>query len=42
MCIRDSVYTMRFDKGSALFGEFGRFYVGYVAPIDEVLETVLR
>jgi hydrogen peroxide-dependent heme synthase len=40
--IKDVVYTMRFDKGSALYGEFGRFYVGYVAPIDEVLDTVLR
>jgi chlorite dismutase len=40
--VKDVVYTMRFDKGSALYGEFGRFYVGYVAPIDEVLDGVLR
>ena len=30
--VKDVVYTMRFDQGSALYGEFGRFYVGYVAP----------
>jgi hydrogen peroxide-dependent heme synthase len=35
--VKDVVYTMRFDKGSALYGEFGRFYVGYVASVDEVL-----
>lgn len=35
--VKDVVYTMRFDKGSALFGEFGRFYVGYVAGVDELL-----
>ena len=38
--VKDVVYTMRFDKGSALYGEFGRFYVGYVAPVDEVLDGV--
>ena len=27
--VKDVVYTMRFDKGSALYGEFGTFYVGY-------------
>ncbi len=37
--VKDVVYTMRFDKGSALYGEFGRFYVGYVAPIDESSRT---
>jgi hydrogen peroxide-dependent heme synthase len=40
--VKDVVYTMRFDQGSALYGEFGRFYVGYVAPIDDVLDTILR
>jgi hypothetical protein len=28
---------MRFDQGSALYGEFGRFYVGYLAYVDDVL-----
>ena len=27
------MYTMRFDKASALYGEFGRFYVGYLTDI---------
>ena len=36
--IKDVVYTMRFDRGSALYGEFGRFYVGYVAPVDDLLD----
>ena len=38
--VKDVVYTMRFDKGSALYGEFGRFYVGYVAPLDAVLDAL--
>ena len=37
--VKDVVYTMRFDKGSALYGEFGAFYVGYVAPLDAVLDA---
>jgi hypothetical protein len=28
---------MRFDKGSALYAEFGRFYTGIVGDIEEVL-----
>ncbi len=38
--VKDVVYTMRFDKGSALYGEFGRFYVGYLAPVEQVLEQL--
>ena len=38
--VKDVVYTLRFDKGSALYGEFGRFYVGYVAPLDTVLDAL--
>ena len=40
--VKDVVYTMRFDQGSALYGEFGRFYVGYVAGLDEALDAVTR
>lgn len=36
--IKDIVYTMRFDKASARYAEFGQFYLGYVHPIAEVLE----
>ncbi|MFN3256847.1 MAG: chlorite dismutase family protein [Ilumatobacter sp.] len=35
--IKDVVYTMRFDEGSALYGEFGAFYVGYLADVDSIL-----
>jgi peroxiredoxin len=35
--LKDCVYTMRFDQASALYGEFGRFYSGYVAEPEEVL-----
>jgi chlorite dismutase len=35
--IKDVVYTLRYDEGSALYGEFGRFYVGYLAHIDELV-----
>ena len=35
--IKDVVYTMRFDQGSALYGEFGAFYVGYLDFIENVL-----
>jgi len=39
--IRDVVYEMRFDKGSAIYGEFGSFYVGVrFAPAE--LASVLR
>jgi chlorite dismutase len=36
--VKDVVYTMRFDKGSALYGEFGRFYVGFLSPLADALE----
>ncbi len=35
--LKDCVYTMRFDEASAHFGEFGPFYVGMVASLDEAL-----
>ncbi|MAT04849.1 MAG: chlorite dismutase [Acidimicrobiaceae bacterium] len=35
--IKDVVYTLRYDKGSAIYGEFGDFYVGYLADITEVV-----
>lgn len=36
--LKDCVYQMRFDPASALYAEFGPFYAGMVADIDEVLE----
>ena len=38
--LKDTVYTMRFDEASALFAEFGPFYTGLIAEVDEVLATV--
>jgi len=35
--LKDIVYTMRFDKASATYGQFGDFYVGYLASADEIL-----
>lgn len=35
--IKDVVYTLRFDEGSALFGEFGAFYVGYLDAVANVV-----
>ena len=35
--INEVVYTMRFDKGSALYGEFGAFYVGYLDFVENVI-----
>lgn len=38
--LKEVVYTMRFDKASAEFAEFGRFYTGVVASPEEVLTRV--
>jgi hydrogen peroxide-dependent heme synthase len=38
--LKDTVYSMRFDEVSARFAEFGPFYAGIVAPVEEVLATV--
>jgi hydrogen peroxide-dependent heme synthase len=35
--LKEVVYTMRFDRASALYAEFGPFYTGAVAPVDELL-----
>jgi len=34
------VYTMRYDRASALYGEFGAFYTGMVAPLADVLDRI--
>jgi chlorite dismutase len=38
--LKDCVYEMRFDEVSARYAEFGPFYTGLVAPLDEVLARV--
>ncbi|MBU3701776.1 MAG: chlorite dismutase [Acidimicrobiia bacterium] len=35
--LKEVVYTMRFDRASALYAEFGPFYTGMVAPVADVL-----
>jgi chlorite dismutase len=39
--LKECVYTMRFDEASARFAEFGPFYAGIVASLDEVLDHAL-
>lgn len=35
-CLKDIVYKMRFDEASAKFGEFGPFYLGYLADANAI------
>jgi len=35
--LKQCVYKMRFDEVSARYAEFGPFYTGVVAPVEEVL-----
>lgn len=39
--LKEVVYTLRYDRASALYGEFGTFYTGMVAEVDEVLDRLL-
>lgn len=38
--LKDAVYTMRYDRASALYGEFGTFYTGMVDELEVVLTRV--
>jgi chlorite dismutase len=38
--IKDVVYTMRFDRASALYAEFGPFYTGVVTPVEELVRAI--
>jgi peroxiredoxin len=38
--LKACVYTMRYDRASARFAEFGPFTTGVVAPLDDVLRAV--
>ncbi len=35
--LKEVVYVMRFDEASALYGEFGQFYAGFVTDIADLL-----
>jgi chlorite dismutase len=39
--IKECVYRMRFDEASARFAEFGPFLTGMVAPVEDVVRSVL-
>ena len=39
--LKECVYTMRFDEGSARFAEFGPFVTGMVGPLETVLDQVV-
>jgi chlorite dismutase len=38
--LKEVVYTMRYDRASAVYAEFGPFVTGVVAPLGEVLDAV--
>jgi chlorite dismutase len=38
--IKECVHEMRFDAASAVYAEFGPFYVGLLAPVEDVLARV--
>jgi chlorite dismutase len=38
--LKEVVYTMRFDEASALYGEFGAFYVGMVTPVEQLIHQI--
>lgn len=38
--LKACVYTMRYDRASARFAEFGPFTTGLIAPLDDVLRSV--
>lgn len=39
--LKEVVYVMRFDEASAVYADFGPFYTGLVAPVEQVVERVL-
>ena len=36
--LKEVVYTMRYDKASAIYADFGPFYAGVVNELEVVLE----
>jgi hydrogen peroxide-dependent heme synthase len=38
--LKEVVYTMRFDRASAVYADFGPFYTGMVASLDTILDRV--
>ena len=38
--LKEVVYTMRYDEASAVYAEFGAFYVGMVTPVEELINEI--
>lgn len=38
--LKETVYTMRYDRASAAYAEFGPFVTGLVGPADEILARI--
>ena len=38
--LKEVVYTMRYDRASAVYAEFGPFYAGMVTPLDDLLAGI--
>ena len=38
--LKETVYTMRYDRASAAYAEFGPFVTGLAGPVDEILARV--
>jgi chlorite dismutase len=38
--IKEIVYTMRFDRASAQYAQFGPFYPGFILPAGELIEAL--
>jgi len=38
--LKEVVYTMRYDEASAVYAEFGSFYVGMVTPVEELITQI--
>jgi chlorite dismutase len=42
VAIKECVHEMRFDEASAIYADFGPFYVGLLAEVEDVLARVNR
>jgi len=38
--LKEVVYTMRYDEASAVYAEFGAFYVGMVTPVEDLINEI--
>jgi peroxiredoxin len=38
--LKEVVYTMRFDRASAIYADFGPFYTGFVVPVEELVAAL--